>query len=164
MSNTAPLRKTDAPIRTLEKHHTQRAAERATEAELNRRGISTAKTDGNEPSIDLVAIHPRGRLIPIEVKGQQGRNDWFIAQPQRDDTVYVLVSVPTTGLDAPGEFQFFIMTAAEIREVMETYLRDRRSRGTSDDKWKPAIRWRDGLPYKNCWNKLEGYQPSIEAR
>jgi hypothetical protein len=75
------LRLKAIPIRKLEKHQTQRAAERAAEAELNRRGISTAKTDGNLPGIDLVAIHSDGRLTPIEVKGQQGKGkyDWFIA-------------------------------------------------------------------------------------
>jgi len=113
----------------VEKHHTQRAAERAVEAELNRRGISTAKTDGNEPGVDLVAIHRRGRLIPVEVKGQQGcGSDWFIARPTRAETVYILVYVPTSNLDKPGAFEFFILAPDEIREAMDKYLRDRAKR------------------------------------
>ena len=140
----------------VEKHHTQRTAERAVEAELNRRGISTAKTDGNEPGVDLVAIHRSGRLIPIEVKGQQGcGSDWFIARPTRVDTIYILVYVPTTMLDGPGAFEFFILTADEIREAMEKYLQDRAKRGTSPDRWQPSIRWRDAVPYKNRWEKVE---------
>ncbi len=140
----------------LERHHTQRAAERTAEAELNRRGISTAKTDGNEPGIDLVAIHAKGRLIPIEVKGQQGhgKNDWFVARPKRSDTIYILVRVPTAGLDRPGDFEFFIMVAGEVTEAMEKYIEDRHRRGTSDTKWRPAIRWRDAAPHKDRWDKL----------
>lgn len=51
----------------LAKHQTERAAERALEAELNRRGISTARTDKNEPEIDLIALHAE-RLIPVQAK------------------------------------------------------------------------------------------------
>ena len=139
----------------LERHNTQLAAERASEAELNRRGISTAKTDGNEPGIDLVAIHAKGRLIPIEVKGQQNNgNDWFITPPKREDTIYILVRVPTTELDRPGAFEFFIMSSGEIKKAMAEYLEDRHCRGTPDTKWRPAIRWRDAVPHKDRWDKL----------
>ena len=137
----------------IKKHHTQRAAECAVEAELNRRGISTAKTEGSEPGIDLVAILPDG-FIPVEAKGQQGHSDWFISDHGPDATVFVLVSVPTTDLAKPGAFRFFIMNKTEIAEAKKAYLQDRRSRGTSDEKWKPAIRWKDGIPHENCWEKL----------
>jgi hypothetical protein len=140
----------------LEKHQTQRAAERAAEAELNRRGISTAKTDGNQPGIDLVAIHAKGPLVPLEVKGQQGRgkSDWYVARPTRDDTLYIFVHVHTTELEKAGAFEFFVMDAKEVREAMDKYLADRHRRGTSDEKWHDSIRWRDAEPYKNCWDKL----------
>jgi hypothetical protein len=138
----------------LEKRHTQRAAEGATEAELNRRGISTARTYGNEPGIDFVAIHPNGRLFPVEVKGQRFRNDWYV-DPRRQDTTHIFVFVPTNNVDRSGAFRFFVMTSSEVREAMEIYLQDRRARGTSDEKWAPAIRWRDTEPQENRWDKLE---------
>ncbi len=138
----------------IQRHHTQRAAVGATEAELNRRAISTTRTDHNQSGVDLVAILA-DKSITIEVKGQQGENsDWFISKHRRADTVFVLVFVPTLDLEQPGIFRFFIMTCADIDEAMQRYLQDRRNRGTSDDKWVPAIRWRDAVPYENCWNKI----------
>jgi hypothetical protein len=133
----------------LAKHQTERAAERALEAELNRRGISTARTDKNEPEIDLVALHPK-RLIPVQVKGMQKRNDWLLSSPRRKDTVYVFVHVPTGDLDKPGAFRFFIMTAREVRTGMSRYHRHLKDRPT----WKPSLPWRYVERYENHWHKL----------
>ena len=138
----------------LDKSHTQRAAEGATEAELNRRGISTSRTYGNEPGIDFIAIHSDGRLFPVEVKGQRQHNDWFV-EPLRQDAIHIFVLVPTNNVDRPGVFRFFVMTSSEVKEAMEGYLQDRRARGTPDAKWKPAIRWRDTEPHENRWDKLD---------
>jgi len=102
----------------LDKSHTQRAAEGATEAELNRRGISTSRTYGNEPGIDFIAIHSDGRLFPVEVKGQRQHNDWFV-EPLRQDAIHIFVLVPTNNVDRPGVFRFFIMTSSEVKEAME---------------------------------------------
>ena len=135
-------------------HHTQWAAEFFAAAELSRRGYLVALTLGNAPSTDLFAKGPCGAALSIEVKGQQGKSDWFIRQPERDDTAYMLVSVPTGNVDKSGTPRFFIMTSTEIREAMDQYLRDRRARGTSDDKWQPAIRWRDAAHHENRWDKL----------
>ncbi len=65
-----------------------------------------------------------------------------------------LVSVPTGNVDKPGNPRLFIMTPTEIDGAMDRYLQDRRARGTSDDKWQPAIRWRDAEDHENRWNKL----------
>jgi hypothetical protein len=40
--------------------------------------------------MEFVAIFAR-RLIPTEVKGQQDRNDWWVATPRRHDTIYIFV-------------------------------------------------------------------------
>lgn len=135
----------------VQKHHIQRSAERAVEAELNRRGISTAKTDTNEPGIDLVAFRPLGPLIPVEVKGLQKPNDWLIARPQRTDTVHFLVHVPTESTEAPGIFRFFILAAQDVQEEMQKHHEHLKMRPT----WKPSIPWRASMPYENRWDKLE---------
>ena len=133
----------------IQAHNTQRAAERAVEAELNRRGISTEKTDGNQPGIDLIAICPDNRLVPVEVKGGQGKpgggNCWVKPPSPKDkDTLYVWVCVPTDKRSKPGEFQFFILTADEVDARL----------GASDKKWKSGLRWREVLPHENQWHKF----------
>jgi hypothetical protein len=134
----------------LTKQQTERAAERALEAELNRRGISTARTDKNEPEIDLVAIHAE-RLIPVQVKGLQKRNDWLLTRPKRKDTVFVFVRVPTGDDDKPGAFRFFIMTAQEVQKEMDRYHAHLKKRST----WKPSLPSRYVECYENHWNKLK---------
>jgi hypothetical protein len=136
--------------RALTKQQTERAAERALEAELNRRGISTARTDTNEPEIDLVALHAK-RIVPIQVKGLQKRNDWLLPRPKRKDTVYVFVRVPTGTYDKPGAFRFFIMTAQEVEKEMVRYHAHLNKRPT----WKPSLPSRYVEFYENHWSKLE---------
>jgi hypothetical protein len=156
------MTKDDSP--KLDPRHTQRAAEGAVQAELNRRRISTAPTLANEPSLDLIAIHGDGRFTPIEVKGQQNRNtDWFVKRPRREDTIYFFVFVPRDELQTVGKYEFFIMTAPEVRAAMDKYLEDRRARGTSDEKWQDAIRWPDTLPHKDYWHKLDKDSNSLHV-
>jgi len=141
-------------VAAITRHHTQWAAQFYAAAELSRRGYLVSLTLGHAPETDLLVRSPKGAFLSVEVKGQQGKSDWYIRPPERDETVYLLVAVPTGALTTPGVPRFFIMTPAEIRAAIACYLKDRRARGTSDAKWQSAIRWKDAVDQENKWEKL----------
>jgi hypothetical protein len=143
----------------ITRHHTQWAAQFYAAAELSRRGYLVSLTLGHAPATDLLAKSPRGAPLYVEVKGQQGKSDWFIRRPEGDDTVYLLVAVPTRELAKPGIPRFFIMSPSEIRAAMDAYLKDRRARGTTDAKWQSAVRWRDAECHEDRWDKLDPRGP-----
>ena len=135
------------------------AAEFAVASELCRWGLYAQLTLGNKKRTDLLVHNEEtNTFLRIEVKAKQGRggSDWFIRLPKSNgtDTVYMLVSVPTGDLDKPGTPRVFLMKPEEISQAMESYQEDRHSRGTGDEKWQPAIRWKDSLPHENRWDKL----------
>jgi hypothetical protein len=139
----------------LARYHSQWAAQFYVAAELSRRGYVVAPTLGHAPATDLLAQTPTGQTFAIEVKGQQGHSDWFIQKPSRTSaTVYVLVAVPTADPERPGAPRFFLLTARDVRVAMGRYLKDRKRRGTSMERWKWAIRWKDALPHENAWSKV----------
>jgi hypothetical protein len=144
----------------IARHDTQWAAQCASAYELARRGYRFAFTLGNEPRSDLRVTSPGGVHFEVQVKGQQramarAGSDWYIQEPPPDDPIlYMLVAVPTDHRDKVHAPRIFIMTGNEIRQAMHAYLEDRRRRGTSPERWQPAIRWKDAEPYQDHWQRL----------
>ena len=62
--------------------------------------------------------------------------------------------MPTGDLERAGSPRGFLTTAGEVCDAMDQYLRDRRTRGTSDAKRIDGIRWKDAVQYENAWGKL----------
>ena len=131
-------------------YFTQWAAQFYVAAELTRRGYLVALTLGNAPKTDLMVESPGGSRFAVDVKGLRERNWWIVRHP-REDVFYVFVHVPENPEEPP---RFCVMTGSEVREEVERYLEEARSRGKVIKETDYGLTWKTPFKHENRWDKL----------
>jgi len=91
------------------------AGEFAVAAELCRRNIYAQPTFGNQKRMDLLAFGPAGEMLRLEVKTKQG-GVWSNCRGIHGAGVF-LVFVDFAGKEADARPDFYVLSAAEWREV-----------------------------------------------
>jgi hypothetical protein len=134
-------------------HQTQWAAQFAVASELCKRGYQIALTMGNHPTVDLMAISPKGKSFKIDVKGLYKENFWAVRERQvLEELYYVFAFVPDKKLN-----RFYVLTQAqvnaEIRKVIETARKRALEKGKSGESAEkfPGVSWKFVQSWENKW-------------
>jgi hypothetical protein len=134
------------------------AGEYLVAGELLRRGVMAAVTYGNAKQADVVAFHA-GRSTLVEVKSTS-EPKWVLGGelPKAQANLWALVFLP---LDASKSPEYFILTGAELRELLlpeyDSYMTRYRNKYGKDYSGRGVVSVRReliGSQHRGAWHKV----------